>query len=167
MGSIVLMGVAGCGKSSLGAAVAQALGWPLIEGDHFHMPASVAKMRAGMALTDEDRIGWLSTLSEELRRHPGGAVLTCSALRRRYRDRLRAAAPGLRFVHLALSPQEAQRRVSERAAGHYFGPDLVLSQFEALEPPIDEAGAMALDATLPLASLLEHVVRWCREGAAS
>jgi gluconokinase len=163
MTSIVVMGVAGCGKSSLGDAVARCLGWPLIEGDHFHPPASVDKMRAGVPLTDADRAGWLDALGAELQRHPAGAVLTCSALRRAYRDRLRAATPTLRFAHLALGAHEAHRRVSERAGGHYFGPDLVRSQFETLEPPVDEADVITLDATLPLDVLRAKVVGWCTE----
>ena len=89
MGSVVVMGVAGCGKSSLGGALAQASGLPLVEGDDFHSPASRDKMNRGIALTDADRDGWLATLGDALRRHPHGAVLTCSALKRAYRDRLR------------------------------------------------------------------------------
>lgn len=85
------MGVAGCGKSSLGLALAQALRLPLIEGDDHHSPASRAKMSEGIALTDADREGWLTTLGQLLQAHPQGAVLTCSALKKAYRDRLRAA----------------------------------------------------------------------------
>jgi gluconokinase len=80
--AIVIMGVAGCGKSSLGAAVAAAEALPLVEGDDFHSPASRDKMSRGVALTDADRAGWLDTLGEQLRAHPGGVVLTCSALKR-------------------------------------------------------------------------------------
>ena len=91
---IVVMGVAGCGKSSLGAALAQAEGLPLVEGDDFHSAANRAKMSQGIALTDADRDGWLDILGQQLQAHPGGMVLTCSALKRRYRDRLRLARPG-------------------------------------------------------------------------
>jgi gluconokinase len=101
---IVVMGVAGCGKSSLGAALALAEGLPLVEGDDFHSPANRAKMSQGIALTDADRDGWLDILGQQLQAHPGGMVLTCSALKRRYRDRLRQARPGLRFVFLDIEP---------------------------------------------------------------
>ncbi|MFX8215005.1 AAA family ATPase, partial [Acinetobacter baumannii] len=87
------MGVAGCGKSTVAARAAQRLGLPLVEGDDFHSPASVAKMRAGEPLTDADRAGWLARLADELAARPAGAVLSCSALKRAYRDRLRAASP--------------------------------------------------------------------------
>src|SRR3990167_3194710 len=97
---LVIMGVAGCGKSSLGRALAEALSLPLVEGDDFHSPESRDKMSRGVALTDADRDGWLDTLGEQLLSRPDGAVLTCSALKRAYRERLRAARPGLRFVFL-------------------------------------------------------------------
>ena len=89
---LVVMGVSGCGKSSLGAALARELALPLIEGDDFHPPENVSKMRAGIALTDADRVGWLAALGRELAGRHAGAVLTCSALKRDYRERLRAAA---------------------------------------------------------------------------
>lgn len=163
MVSLVVMGVAGCGKSSLGSAIAQALGWPLIEGDDFHPTANVAKMRAGTPLVDADRSGWLVLLGAELQRHPGGAVLTCSALKKAYRDQLRAAQPGLRFVHLELSIDAARTRVAQRAGGHYFQAGLVDSQFEALEPPHNEAGVLVVDATQTLATLTPHIVRWIQK----
>ena len=118
--SIVIMGVAGCGKSSLGRAVAQLTGLRLIEGDDHHSPESLAKMSQGIALTDADRDGWLGRLSAELQAHPGGLVLTCSALKRSYRERLRQAAPGLRFVYLEISRAQSQARVQARAATHFF-----------------------------------------------
>lgn len=158
--SVIMMGVAGCGKSSLGHAVAQALGWPLIEGDDFHPPASKAKMRAGIALDDADRGGWLDRLGAELRRHPQGAVLTCSALKRAYRDGLRESAPGLRFVHLAIDREQALERVRARAAEHLFPPSLVASQFATLESPAGEPGVLEVDATRPLPLLANEVVAW-------
>jgi gluconokinase len=158
------MGVAGCGKSSLGQALAAALQVPLVEGDDFHLPASRAKMSAGIALEDADRAGWLDVLAGELSARPAGAVLTCSALKRAYRDRLRAGAPGLRFVHLALDREAALQRVAARAAQHFFGPQLVDSQFATLERPSGEAGVLELDATRPLPELTAAVVGWL-EGA--
>lgn len=157
--ALVVMGVAGCGKSSLGAAVAARLGLPLVEGDAFHPPANVEKMRLGQPLDDADRAGWLDALADELRRHPGGVVLTCSALRRAYRERLRAAAPGLRFAFLDIARDEAQRRVQARAS-HFFSPSLVDSQFATLESPVGEAGVLRLDATAPLDQLSAAIHDW-------
>jgi len=143
--------------------LAEALHWPLVEGDDFHSAANVAKMRAGVPLVDADRTGWLARLGEELQRHPQGAVLTCSALKRAYREQLRSAVPGLRFVHLALSREEARRRVAQRTGGHYFQANLVDSQFEALESPQGEAGVLVVDATLALAHLTQQVIHWLQE----
>jgi gluconokinase len=160
MSSIVVMGVAGCGKSSLGAVLAQSEALPLIEGDDFHSAANRRKMAEGTPLTDADRDGWLDTLAAELARHPAGAVLTCSALKRRYRDRLRSAVPGLGFVYLAITPAEAALRVAARAGTHFFHGSLVASQFDALEPPLDEARVLRLDATLPTTLLQIQVALW-------
>jgi gluconokinase len=160
MGSLIVMGVAGCGKSSLGHAVAAALGMPLIEGDDFHLPDSKAKMRAGVALDDADREGWLGRLGAELQRHPQGAVLTCSALKRAYRDHLRRSSPGARFVHLVIDRQAALARVAARAGEHLFPPSLVDSQFATLERPTGEPGVLEVDATLPTAVQAERVVAW-------
>lgn len=152
------MGVAGCGKSSLAAALGTALSRPVIEGDDFHPPANRARMQAGIALTDADRAGWLDVLAGQLQAHPDGAVLSCSALKRAYRERLRAASPGLRFIHLALPEAEALRRV-QRRAGHFFAPELVRSQFATLEDPAGEDGVLTLDATQSLAALREACLR--------
>ena len=156
---VVVMGVSGCGKSAVGEGVAAALGLPLIEGDAFHPPANVEKMRQGVPLEDEDRAGWLARLGEELSRHPQGAVLTCSALKRSYRDVLRSHAPGLRFVHLKLSQDEALRRVAARG-GHFYPPSLVASQFATLEDPAAEQGVLSVDAQLPLAQVTRQTVAW-------
>jgi gluconokinase len=158
----VVMGVAGCGKSAVGQRIAQALSLPLIEGDEFHPAANIAKMRQGLPLDDHDRAGWLAQLALELARHPGGAVLTCSALKRSYRDRLRAAAPGLCVVHLQLTEDQALRRVAARD-GHFYPPSLVASQFQALEDPAGEPGVLAVDASLPLDAVAENAVKWLRE----
>jgi len=162
--SVIMMGVAGCGKSSLGRAVAELLDLPLVEGDDFHTLASKAKMRAGIALEDRDREGWLDRLGAELSLHPDGSVLTCSALKRAYRDGLRAAAPGLRFVHLVLDRDTAHERVRARASEHLFPPSLVNSQFETLERPTGEPGVLEVDATRPMAELAREVAAWLQEG---
>lgn len=156
---LVVMGVAGCGKSSLGQAVAERLGWRLIEGDDYHAPESVRKMREGVALTDADRGGWLDRLGGLMAAESAGAVLTCSALRAAYRDRLRAAVPGLRFAFMAIEPAQAHERVAGRP-GHIFPPSLVASQFQTLEDPGHEAGVLTLDATRPLDELTTRVTRW-------
>ena len=116
MYSIVIMGVSGCGKSSLGEAVAHATGLPLVEGDDHHSPANRDKMARGIALTDADRADWLATLADQLQARPDGAIVTCSALKRAYRDRLRQAAPGLLFVFLDIGKADAKARVGARAA---------------------------------------------------
>ena len=159
MHSIVIMGVSGCGKSSLGEAVAQATSLPLVEGDDYHSPANRDKMARGIALTDADRQDWLATLGAQLQAHPHGAVVTCSALKRAYRERLRLAAPGLRFVFLEIGRADAQARVSARAA-HFFSTSLVDNQFATLESPVGEAGVLRLDAALSLAQLQEAVTQW-------
>lgn len=160
MGSVVVMGVAGCGKSSLGGALAQASGLPLVEGDDFHSPASRDKMNRGIALTDADRDGWLATLGDALRRHPHGAVLTCSALKRAYRDRLRTASPGLRFLFLDIDRAQALQRVAARAGSHFFSASLVDSQFATLESPLGEAGVLRLDALEPIDHLCASAMAW-------
>lgn len=158
--SLVIMGVAGCGKSSLGARVAQASGMTLIEGDDFHSAANRAKMSQGIALTDADREGWLATLSDQLRDQPTAVVLTCSALKRAYRERLREAAPRLRFVFLDISRTQAQERVAERASQHFFNSSLVDSQFATLEVPTGEPGVLTVDALKPIAELQAEVSAW-------
>jgi gluconokinase len=158
---VVVMGVAGCGKSSLGAAIAQAEGARLIEGDAYHSADSRTKMRRGLPLTDADREDWLDTLAAELRARPGNVVLTCSALKRAYRDRLRAAAPGLRFVYMEIDPASARARIEARAQ-HFFAPSLVESQFAALESPVGEPGVLRVDALAPLSELVEQVSWWLR-----
>lgn len=158
--SLVIMGVAGCGKSSLGQAVAQAQGLSLIEGDDFHSADNRAKMKHGTALTDADRAGWLDTLAQQLAAHPQGVVLTCSALKRAYRNRLRQACPDLRFAFLEISREAAQARVLARANEHFFSTKLVDSQFATLECPAGEAGVLTLDATQPLAQLQAQVSAW-------
>lgn len=157
---LVVMGVAGCGKSSLGAALAEATGLPLIEGDDHHSPASREKMSQGVALTDTDRAGWLATLGGLLQAHPQGAVLTCSALKRAYREQLRAACPGLRFVFLDIARADAGQRVAARAGTHFFSSALVDSQFATLESPVGETGVLRLDALLPIVHLRAQATAW-------
>ena len=156
---LVVMGVAGCGKSSLGQVCSEHLGIPLLEGDDFHSPSNVTKMRSGVPLSDDDRKSWLDTLALQLKVHPQGVVLTCSALRQRYRNLLRAAVPGLRFVFLDLTQAQACERMAARP-GHLFPVSLVASQFETLEPPTKEPGVLRVDATRPLQALGAEVQQW-------
>ena len=159
--SIIIMGVSGCGKTTLAESLAHKLGYVMIEGDSWHPPENVEKMRQGIALQDADRAGWLDALAGQLQLHPDGSVLTCSALKKIYRDRLRQAeAPATRFVHLVLTPDQAKQRVSTRQ-GHYFNPALVDSQFDALEVPLaDETDTRGFDAMLSIPELTEQIVQW-------
>jgi gluconokinase len=156
---VVIMGVAGCGKSSFAAALSGSLGWTLIEGDEFHPAANVNKMSAGIPLTDEDRAGWLDVLAQQLVERGPHAVMTCSALKKAYRDRLRRSVPTLRFVHLDLTREQSIARVTQRP-GHYFQPALVDSQFAALEKPVDEAGVLIVDATQSIETIQAQVCAW-------
>jgi gluconokinase len=154
MTTIVVMGVAGCGKSTFGRALAQELALPWVEGDDFHSAASKAKMEAGTPLDDADRAGWLQTLVAQIAKHPEGCVIGCSALKKSYRDTLRQAGD-VKFAYLRLTREEAQRRVSNRA-GHFFSDTLVASQFATLEEPTNEPDVTALDATLETLALLKY-----------
>ena len=158
--SLVIMGVAGCGKSSLGAAIADDCDMQLVEGDDFHSTASLKKMTCGIALTDADRDGWLTVLGEQLGSHPGGLVLTCSALKKSYRDRLRQACPGLRFVFMDISRADALARVAARGEEHFFSPSLMDSQFDTLESPVGEPGVLRVDAMNKLPDLRASVLAW-------
>ena len=158
---VVVMGVAGCGKSAVGRLIAQQLALPYIEGDDFHPPGNIAKMQQGIALDDDDRAGWLDVLAGELARHPAGVVLACSALKASYRDRLRRAASGLRFVYLAITQAQSLQRVRQRA-GHFYPPSLVDSQFLALQDPSGEAGVLTLAADAVLETLALQAVAWLR-----
>lgn len=153
------MGVAGCGKTLVGAQLAACLQLPLIEGDDFHPAGNIEKMRHGAALTDGDRAEWLQRLGAELKAQPAGAVLTCSALKRSHRDALRSAVPGLRFVYLSLSAHQALERVASRT-DHFYPPSLVASQFEALEDPTGEPGVKAVDANAHIDRIVDAACKW-------
>jgi gluconokinase len=136
---IVLMGVSGTGKTAVGTRLVQALGAEFAEGDDYHPPANVAKMRSGTPLDDADRQPWLETLSREIGTWLDSGktvVLACSALKQRYRDILKAGRPGVRFVHLK-GPEALIRSRLEDRRGHYMPPSLLASQFAALEQPTD------------------------------
>ena len=158
--SLVIMGVSGCGKSTLGAAVARAESALLVEGDAHHSAGNLEKMRNGVALTDADRAGWLDALALELRSPAEPVVLTCSALRAVYRQRLRQAAPGLRFVFLDITRDAALARVLARASTHFFSASLVDSQMATLESPVGEPHVLRVDASATFSQLLDQVTTW-------
>ena len=158
--TIVVMGVAGCGKSTVMAALADRLGWPTAEADDFHSPASIDKMRSGRPLTDADRRPWLEAIAEWIRRHEladESAIVTCSALRRGYRDVLARDHPSVWFAHLVVAPAVLADRL-ERRRGHYMPASLLASQLETLEPlDPDEPGA-AIDADRPPPEIVGDIV---------
>jgi len=156
---LMVMGVAGCGKSTLAVELARALGCVLIEGDDHHPARNQEKMRQGIALDDADRAPWLGHLGALLANADEGAVLTCSALKRRYRDQLRAAVPSLAIVFIDITLAQARARVSARA-GHLFPASLVDSQFDVLESPLGEAGVLRVEAAQPVAAQLNAILRW-------
>jgi carbohydrate kinase (thermoresistant glucokinase family) len=155
------MGVSGCGKSEIGALLANALGVQLVEGDADHPSANIAKMAAGTPLTDDDRHGWLLRLQERIRRVTAegrGLVLSCSALKRRYRDLLRAGDPDLAFIHLAGSRELIAARMLARA-GHFMPVTLLDSQFRDLEPLQADERSLQLDIQHPPQELVRQILQ--------
>ncbi|MGQ0565339.1 MAG: gluconokinase [Gemmobacter sp.] len=154
---LVIMGVAGCGKSAVGAGVGAALGIPFHDGDDLHPAANVERMRAGVPLTDDDRWPWLDRVAGVLRdRAP--VIVGCSALRRVYRDRIRAGAGGrVGFVHLAGSRVLIAARMALRT-GHFMPATLLDSQFAALEPPGPDE-ALTVDIDRPLHEIVAIVAQ--------
>ena len=153
---VVVMGVSGSGKTTVGQALADRLRLEYADADEFHSAASVAKMASGHPLDDDDRAPWLVAIGAWLaEREADGAVVGCSALRRRYRDVLRAAAPGVVFLHLTGDPAVLTERVANRP-GHFMPASLITSQLETLEPlEADERGD-ALDLTHPVMSIVDE-----------
>jgi len=147
--SLVVMGVSGSGKTTVATGVARRLGWDFTEGDDHHPAANVAKMKAGQALDDEDRWPWLRDLAAWIGAHEGegrSCVLTCSALKRSYRDLLRDGHPSVWFAHVSGSQELIAERVQKRQ-GHYMPPSLVPSQFATLEPLGDDEPGRVLPAS--------------------
>lgn len=163
----IVMGVSGCGKSEIGRRLAEALGIPYAEGDDDHPSANVAKMAAGTPLTDLDRRDWLLLLQSRIAAAAAageGLVLSCSSLKRRYRNLLRAGDPGVVFVHLHGDHALILRRMQERP-GHFMPPALLQSQLRDLEPlQADEAG-IVLDIADTPEQLIEQVMQHCRQQA--
>lgn len=157
---LVIMGVSGCGKSTVGEQLARALQLPFLEGDSLHPPRNVALMAAGTPLTDDDRAGWLDTIAARLAALPddAGMVVSCSALKRIYRDRLRRAAPDVRFVHLHGTPALLAERLQQRQ--HlYMPPTLLDSQLATLEMPSADEQVIALNIAEPVAQLVQQALQ--------
>jgi gluconokinase len=155
----VVMGVSGCGKSTIGQALATANGVPFVEGDQFHPPANVAKMSAGVPLNDDDRADWLLALQEQIRaaRLRGeGLVISCSSLKRRYRDLLREGDPALRFAHLD-GPKELIAARMQARSNHYMPTSLLDSQFRDLEPLQQDEAGITLDIETPPDDLVNQI----------
>jgi len=159
---LIVMGVSGSGKSSVGTGLAAALGGHFLDGDAFHPPASIAKMRRGEALTDADRWPWLDSLAKTMAQTPGIVIGGCSALRRIYRDRIIAAAgePVL-FLHLAGPKDLIWQRMAART-DHFMPVSLLDSQFATLEPPGPDEPALCVDIAPPLAEVVTRLARRLR-----
>ncbi|MGX9791743.1 gluconokinase [Mycobacterium sp. MMS18-G62] len=154
---IVVMGVSGSGKSTVGAALAQRLRVPFADADDFHPPANIAKMTAGHALDDDDRYPWLEAIGEWLADHSAGGVMSCSALKRKYRDQLRSHCPDVEFLHLSGTPEVIGKRQASRP-GHFMPASLLASQFQTLEPlDADERGT-AIDVDQDIDSIVDDYV---------
>jgi gluconokinase len=158
MGSpIVVMGVSGSGKSTVGAALAQRLRVPFGDADDFHPPANIAKMTSGQALNDDDRYPWLESIGEWLAKHHDGAVMSCSALKRKYRDQLRRHCADVEFLHLAGSLEVIARRQSSRP-GHFMPASLLASQFATLEPLEPDERGVTIDVDQDIDSIVDTYV---------
>jgi carbohydrate kinase (thermoresistant glucokinase family) len=157
---IVLMGVTGAGKTTVGELLAARLGAHFAEGDAYHPPANVAKMRGGTPLEDADRWPWLEAVRADMARWLEAgrtAVVACSALKRAYRDVLRRAGPGVRFVHLAGAAELIETRLAERR-GHYMPPTLLPSQLATLEDPRGEPDVLQIGIEGTPEAIVERIL---------
>lgn len=165
---VVVMGVSGSGKSTIARRLADALGWDFLEGDALHPPANRAKMRAGVPLEDADRWPWLDAIAawmtQQLAAGRSG-VVACSALRRVYRERLRRAGPGVRFVYLQVAHDELARRM--RGRRHFMPPALLGSQLATLEEPASDEPALRVQASGTVEATLAQVLRGLAAGSAA
>jgi len=157
--AIVVMGVSGCGKSTVAARLAERLGWDLAEADAFHSAANVGKMRSGIPLTDEDRWPWLDAIAawiESAREKDRSCIVACSALKRRYRERLAGGHDHVRFVFLKGDYETVASRLAGRS-GHYMPLSLLQSQFDALEEPVADENAIVVSIERPIDEIVEEV----------
>jgi gluconokinase len=160
--ALVIMGVTGSGKTTLGEALARAIGVDFVEGDHLHARGSIDKMSRGEPLEERDRAPWLGEIGRRLadsRRYPRGVVISCSALKKAYRERLRVDKR-VRFIYLDAKRPLIEHRLATRT-GHFMSPALISSQFESLEPPLPaEKDILTLPAEMPIDQLLSTAVRF-------
>ncbi|GLP80897.1 gluconokinase [Mycobacterium antarcticum] len=154
---IVVMGVSGSGKSTVGAALAQRLRVPFADADDFHPEANIEKMTAGHALDDVDRRPWLDAIGRWLADHPDGGVMSCSALKRAYRDQLRDHCADVAFLHLAGTPELIGRRQASRP-GHFMPASLLASQFATLEPLTEDENGVDISVDQDIDSIIDEFV---------
>lgn len=161
---ILVMGVAGVGKTTVGSELARQLGWPFVDADEEHSPANIKKMRVGIPLGETDRVSWLAGVRRRLERHRArgeDVVLACSALKQAHRDYLEAGAGKLLTIYLHAPGDVVARRLTLRP-GHFAGPELLASQYRALEPPHD---AVPIDASHPLGDVIATIRAHLPQGA--
>lgn len=155
---LLLMGVAGCGKSSVGAALATLLGATYIDGDDLHPPGNIEKMSRGLALNDDDRWPWLTLVGQTLAEGEGRRIIGCSALKRAYRAHItQTTGAPVTFIHLAGTPDVIKARMNARR-GHFMPPRLLASQFAALEPPETDENAIGVNIDRPLGAIVDDIV---------
>ena len=151
---VVVMGVSGSGKSTVGAALAQRLRVPFADGDDLHPPANIAKMTAGQPLDDDDRYPWLEAIGQWLADHHDGGVMSCSALKRKYRDQMRRHCPDVEFLHLSGTPEVIGKRQASRP-GHFMPASLLQSQFATLEPLDADEHGIVIDVDQNIDAIVE------------
>ena len=154
---VVVMGVSGCGKSTVGTALAEGLGVPFEDGDDLHPAANKAKMKAGSPLDDADRRPWLDEVGAWLAGHPDGGVMACSALKRVYRDQLRGHLPAVTWLHLAGDPEVIAGRQAGRE-GHFMPSSLMHTQLATLEPLDPDEGGLVVDVGRSVAEIVDEAV---------
>jgi len=166
---VVMMGVSGVGKTTIGTLLAERLGWGYAEGDSYHPPANVEKMRAGTPLDDADRGPWLAAIAADIDRWRAagqGMVVACSALKRRYRDVLIGERADVRLVRLAGEEALIRARMEKRT-DHYMPPSLLLSQLATLEPPAPDEAAITVEVTQEPERCVDRILSALRDGPAS
>lgn len=162
---ILVMGVSGSGKSTLGSELAMALGWDFLEGDELHSAQNIERMRASIALSDEDRWPWLDRIADWMRMHNEhglDGVIACSALKRSYRDRLRNADAVLRLVYLRVPREQLALRLEQRR--HFMPASLLDSQLQSLQEPAVDETALTIDGDASVTRQVQQVMHWIEAG---